>query len=189
MYRAHDRQSSFSTLHRAASTIPRIFKINRLRCSPGMTPNPLQSRAYAYITINECLADDQIKVPIRSSTVVNYIKHDCPVRSRSLAIPEWDDDPQIGELYRPFILDEKMGWISDLELEGVMDMAERNMRETGERLKILVLYGSLKQRLVLPCIQRTMVKLQAIGGDVFFCQVVLPSCRVRGRSNPLPAWL
>lgn len=158
----------FPTLGRAACTVPRIFNINRLHSSSRVTPAPVHSRVYANMTINNSLADDQIKIPVCSSRVVNDIKHNFPLQSHSLEIPECDDDPQVRELYRPFILDEKMDWISDLELEGVMEMAESNMRETGERLKILVLYGSLRQRLVLPCIQLAVLKLQVMGGDLFF---------------------
>ena len=86
-------------------------------------------------------------------------------RPRSLAIPECEDDTRIRKLYRPFVLakedvergekeegeeEEGRDWIGDLELDAAMDMAERNMQETGgQRLKILVLYGSLRQRFVV----------------------------------------
>jgi hypothetical protein len=55
------------------------------------------------------------------------LKHDFSTRLRSHAIPKEDSDPQIRELYRPFILDEKMDWISNLEPEGAMDMAKHNL--------------------------------------------------------------
>jgi len=70
--------------------------------------------------------------------------------NRSLAIRECDDEPGIRERYRPFLLDkedDKADWIDDLELDTVTTMAAENMQRTGERLKVLVLYGSLRQRL------------------------------------------
>lgn len=68
---------------------------------------------------------------------------------RSLSIRECDDDPGIRERYRPFLLDKEgneADWIDDLELGTVMTMAAENMQRTGDRLKVLVLFGSLRQR-------------------------------------------
>lgn len=68
---------------------------------------------------------------------------------RSLSIRECDDDPGIRQRYRPFLLDkegDKADWVDDLELGTVMTMAAENMQRTGDRLKVLVLFGSLRQR-------------------------------------------
>lgn len=70
---------------------------------------------------------------------------------KSLALPESEDDPELREKYRPFILPEDVeekDWISVLELEGVIRIAEKDLARTQSRLKILVLYGSLRQRFV-----------------------------------------
>jgi len=72
--------------------------------------------------------------------------------NRSLAIRECDDEPGIRERYRPFLLkneDHKADWVDDLELDTVTTMATGNMQRTGERLKVLVLHGSLRQRLAI----------------------------------------
>jgi len=69
---------------------------------------------------------------------------------RSLAIRECDDEPGIRKKYRPFLLDkedDKADWVDDLGLDTVTTMAAENMQRTGGRLKVLVLYGSLRQRL------------------------------------------
>jgi arsenic resistance protein ArsH len=69
----------------------------------------------------------------------------CP----QLAISEVDDDPAIRTKYRPFLLDaevEATDWISQLELETAITMAEENLARTQSRLKVLVLYGSLRKR-------------------------------------------
>jgi arsenic resistance protein ArsH len=66
-----------------------------------------------------------------------------------LAISEAEDDPDIRAKYRPFLLDpevEAADWISQLELETAAAMAEENLSKTKSRLKVLVLYGSLRKR-------------------------------------------
>jgi arsenic resistance protein ArsH len=68
---------------------------------------------------------------------------------RSLAIPESEDDAQIRQKYRPFILNEQQqaeDWADRLELDTVLDMAEKDLALTQKRLKVLVLYGSLRKR-------------------------------------------
>ncbi|KAJ9360446.1 hypothetical protein DTO027B9_1430 [Paecilomyces variotii] len=69
---------------------------------------------------------------------------------RSLAISEKDDDRDIRQKYRPFILEGDSRtedcWVNDLELTTVLDMAEKDLRNTNQRLKVLVLYGSLRRR-------------------------------------------
>lgn len=68
-------------------------------------------------------------------------------QDRTLAMSESEDDPAIRQKYRPFILtDATEDWVSNLELTTVLDMAENNLRNTNERLKVLVLYGSLRRR-------------------------------------------
>jgi hypothetical protein len=65
----------------------------------------------------------------------------------SLAIAEREDDIEIWQKYRPFILEDNTleDWVSTLELT-VMDMAAQELRKSNNRLKVLVLYGSLRRR-------------------------------------------
>ncbi|EOD43445.1 putative arsenic resistance protein [Neofusicoccum parvum UCRNP2] len=69
---------------------------------------------------------------------------------RSLAIPAAEDDAEIRKRYRPFLLDEKTAssdWISKLEITTAMKMVDDELKRTGgDRLKILVLHGSLRSR-------------------------------------------
>ncbi|KAK9385174.1 flavoprotein-like protein [Lipomyces mesembrius] len=66
---------------------------------------------------------------------------------RSLALRENDDDPNIRRKYRPFIMEDgRVDWTDLLELTTVMDMAEKDLQLTGERLRVLILYGSLRRR-------------------------------------------
>jgi arsenic resistance protein ArsH len=66
-----------------------------------------------------------------------------------LPISEGEDDPEIRTKYRPFLLDaatEATDWISGLELETTISMAEADLAKTKTRLRVLVLYGSLRKR-------------------------------------------
>ena len=68
---------------------------------------------------------------------------------RSLAIPAEEDEVEIRTHYRSFLLDPVVAdedWIAKLELATVTEMAQRDLIKTGQRLKVLVLYGSLRQR-------------------------------------------
>ncbi|KAJ6126385.1 hypothetical protein N7523_001997 [Penicillium sp. IBT 18751x] len=67
---------------------------------------------------------------------------------RSLALRSSEDDPDIRQKYRPFILggNATEDWVNKLELATALDMAEHNLRNTNERLRVLVLYGSLRRR-------------------------------------------
>jgi hypothetical protein len=71
---------------------------------------------------------------------------------RSLAIQESDDDPEIRRQYRPFLLPNEIAntdWIASLEMSTVMSMVYKEMHQVnGSRLKVLVLYGSLRERCV-----------------------------------------
>jgi len=67
----------------------------------------------------------------------------------SLAIPASEDGAEVRSEYRPFLLSEEpqqTDWVSKLELATVTEMASHDLQATGERLKVLVLYGSLRSR-------------------------------------------
>ncbi|KAL8892144.1 MAG: hypothetical protein Q9215_000901 [Flavoplaca cf. flavocitrina] len=70
---------------------------------------------------------------------------------QSLAIQESDDDPEIRRQFRPFLLRKRIvdsDWVTHLEISTAMRMAYEEMhRPHGTRLKVLVLYGSLRERL------------------------------------------
>lgn len=67
----------------------------------------------------------------------------------SLAISKAEDDADIRLKYRPFILkddDAAEDWVSTLELTTALDMAAKELQVSHNRLKVLVLYGSLRRR-------------------------------------------
>lgn len=67
-----------------------------------------------------------------------------------LEITEKQDDPAIRSKYRPYLLDERVvesDWISKLELDTVEDMVQADLdANNGGRLRVLVIYGSLRAR-------------------------------------------
>lgn len=71
-------------------------------------------------------------------------------RRNDLQITDHRDDAVIRDKYRPFLLDERVAasdWISKLELDTVEDMVRADLAATnGDRLRVLVLYGSLRAR-------------------------------------------
>ena len=67
----------------------------------------------------------------------------------SLAMQASNEDDKFRKLYRPFLLNEEVprsDWVSRLELATVTKMAQDDIEKTGERLRVLVLYGSLRKR-------------------------------------------
>lgn len=67
---------------------------------------------------------------------------------RSLSLPSNEDDSEIRKKYRPFVLsdDGAEDWTNKLELTTALDMAEEDLQKTNDRLKVLVLFGSLRRR-------------------------------------------
>ncbi|KAF2871222.1 flavo protein-like protein [Massariosphaeria phaeospora] len=70
---------------------------------------------------------------------------------RSFAIPITEDSMRTRRFYRPFVLDDETAsedWVARLELSSVLKMVEREVleKEGAERLRVLVLVGSLRKR-------------------------------------------
>jgi arsenic resistance protein ArsH len=114
----------YNTLKRVPSTIRPAFSPSLLRFK---YPKRMSS------------AIPQQVAPNTSQTEASY---------RSLAIPLDEDSQEIRQKYRPFILSDNVteDWVNNLDLATVTEMAEQNLKATNERLKVLVLYGSLRKR-------------------------------------------
>lgn len=72
-------------------------------------------------------------------------------RNISLAIPASEDEDAVRESYRPFLLNdesqEQKDWVAELELSTVLKMVDLQvLRNGGDRLKVLVLHGSMRKR-------------------------------------------
>jgi arsenic resistance protein ArsH len=71
-------------------------------------------------------------------------------RNSSFAIPSAEDEPAVRSSYRPFLIeDDKLDqdWVSQLELSTVLKMVDLQVLRTGgDRLKVLVLHGSMRKR-------------------------------------------
>lgn len=68
----------------------------------------------------------------------------------SLAVPESEDDADVRARYRPFLLEgseAEHDWVAGLELGTVAKMVQEEVfYKKQDRLRILVLYGSLRSR-------------------------------------------
>jgi len=105
--------------------------------------------------VSSILASININGDLNNTSAARFVEKpviDPSFSFKSLAIPEADDDAEVRAKYRPFLLDERVrrtDWVAKLELATATKMAETDLRETGDRLKILMLYGSLRKRYVL----------------------------------------
>jgi arsenical resistance protein ArsH len=85
---------------------------------------------------------------VRRKTI--QLHSDPAYAGRTLAIPQHEDDSEVRSKYRPFVLRPKVtntDWVAKLELSTVLKMAEADLARTGgDRLKVLVLVGSLRAR-------------------------------------------
>ena len=85
-----------------------------------------------------------------AARVAVSLRPDPSYLNRTLEIPASEDDPEVRKAYRPFLLSSEViqsDWVSKLELSTVMKMAEQELeRSDGNRLKVLVLYGSMRSR-------------------------------------------
>ncbi len=80
---------------------------------------------------------------------VELLPRDPHFAYQSLAIPPSEDDVEIRTKYRPFLLPDEIqltDWISSLELATVTKLSDTDIHSTNSRLKVLVLYGSLRKR-------------------------------------------
>lgn len=100
----------------------------------------------------------------------------------SLAIPTDEDDKSVRAQYRPFLLPGDVtgnDWVSKLELSTALKMAEADIRRSGgDRLKVMVLYGSLRSRYVI-------IARAEVSNDSLMCQVVFPPTCFRVRTYSL----
>jgi arsenic resistance protein ArsH len=78
------------------------------------------------------------------------ITTDAAYRDRSLAIPSSQDEALVRKTYRPFLLDDAYSdqdWVARLELSTALKMVDLQvLRSGGDRLKVLVLHGSMRKR-------------------------------------------
>ncbi|GAB7347286.1 hypothetical protein MBLNU459_g3372t1 [Dothideomycetes sp. NU459] len=69
---------------------------------------------------------------------------------RTLAMPDSEDDAAVRSRYRPFLLPPATAaadWVARLELSTALRIAEADLARTaGARVRVLVLYGSLRAR-------------------------------------------
>lgn len=111
----------------------------------GVVLPPILTRGHTR-TATRSLTTGPRKMQTNGSTQPSRPLPDRP----DLQISESQDDAALRSKYRPFLLDERVAksdWISKLELDAVEDMVQADLAaNNGERLRVLVLYGSLRAR-------------------------------------------
>lgn len=146
-----------------ATLIQRSFNLHQHRLllgarsyTPTMSPHSVQMNGVAsphqhqtQYSINESTPAQGDLNNVASMRQTEEILGNPDFAYRSLAIPAEEDGNELRTKYRPFILDPVIAeddWVAKLELATATEMAHRDLINTGERLKVLVLYGSLRQR-------------------------------------------
>lgn len=84
-----------------------------------------------------------------AARVTSILEVDPKYSNKSLAIDAQEDEASIREQYRPFLLPTATedDWIANLELATTLKMVEAEILDKKQdRLRILVLYGSLRNR-------------------------------------------
>jgi len=88
-------------------------------------------------------------IPLTRMAASRILPRGTPRPYLSMAIPAGEDDLEIRRKYRPFLLEdttESNDWVSQLELSTVTSMVKEDLEKGNPRLKVLVLYGSLRKR-------------------------------------------
>ncbi|PYH40449.1 arsenic resistance protein ArsH [Aspergillus saccharolyticus JOP 1030-1] len=128
--------------------IARLLKPGgRIAISDILARKPLPDQITKNMALYTTMAHPAVAQP--GPTVPDFVNgHEsiqCPYPS--LAIPQSEDDADIRQQYRPFILDDAAeDWVNALELTTAMNLAMQELQKSNNRLKVLVLYGSLRRR-------------------------------------------
>lgn len=113
-----------------------------LHCKQSIPMRVCLGRAFQ---LPSMLVRSRFVLPCRTYTAVSSAQ---PKETQSLALPGSEDDSTIRQKYRPFLCnnDPAEDWVKDLELNTALSMVQQNLQTTNDRLKVLVLYGSLRRR-------------------------------------------
>jgi hypothetical protein len=86
-------------------------------------------------------AAERSRVQLTADPAYRHVSH---------ALTSATDDSEVRSAYRPFLQDNvppSQDWVSQLELSTVLKMVDKQVLQAGQdRLKVLVIYGSMRQR-------------------------------------------
>jgi hypothetical protein len=165
-FRPHANDISAVTCHNPSGALGHVMLLpNTIRTTPFMQQSPMvlsiATRAFVFRAVYTSSRHFSVKRPmsVRMSGDLNNtdaaraqreIETDLSYRSRSFAIPASQDDAVLRQSYRPYLLDDTTtasDWIAQLELSTALKMVDTQILNGGqERLRVLILYGSLRQR-------------------------------------------
>jgi hypothetical protein len=137
---------------RCISTTAFTSKIHAMAVAPYFDRLPVCVEAQAPRMLKEIEKLEHRNGDLNNTTAMRDVlkpHRDPRFAHRSLAIHPSKDDPLVRSRYRPFLLPEGIqqeDWISRLELATATELAHNEIELRGERLRVLVLYGSLRQR-------------------------------------------
>jgi hypothetical protein len=135
-----------------------MFSVRGLRVLPvkhsSRRPLPLRALAPSSLSTTPRAMGTHVMIQgdLNNTSVMRNVRTFTPdpaYATKSLAITASEDDPKTRSKYRPFLLPPEIAssdWISKLELSTATKLAEEDLKRTGERLRVLVLYGSLRKR-------------------------------------------
>ncbi|KAL4926368.1 arsenic resistance protein ArsH [Aspergillus undulatus] len=136
---APDKQAVFKE-------IARLLKAGgRVAISDILARKPLPERITKDMALYTAMAHSTTAQP---GPTVPSLTNRWQSKDHTLAIPSTEDNADIRHRYRPFILDDDAeDWVGKLELTTAMAMATKELQTSNDnRLKVLVLYGSLRRR-------------------------------------------
>ncbi|RDH16514.1 arsenic resistance protein ArsH [Aspergillus niger ATCC 13496] len=136
---AADKERVFKEIARLLKPGGRVAISDILARQP--LPNTITQSMALYVGRYHTMACSAAAQP--AATIPSFVN-----KLSSLAIPESEDNADIRQKYRPFLLADEAAedWVNKLELTTAMEMAAQELRKSNNRIKVLVLYGSLRRR-------------------------------------------
>lgn len=188
--------TSLLTLHARISPYRAIVRI-RHSCLRLRSQSHLQLRMASQITPP---ASGVPSEPAKSSILAASISPHKIQPKTSLSISKAEDDAEVRAKYRRSFLNgweiidnstvdaalrAPADWITELELDAVEATARAHYASGGTRLKVMVLYGSLRKRLVTSVM---MLQWLSVGGSCLICfEQVLFAPHGNGSSTHSPS--
>lgn len=135
-----------------SSTTKFTSKIHTMAVAPRLDPLPVCAEAQEPQKSKGTEKLEYLNDDLNNTAALRVVlepHRDPHFAHQSLAIPTFKDDPLVRSKYRPFLLPDEVqreDWISRLELATATELAHNEIKLRGERLRVLVLYGSLRQR-------------------------------------------
>lgn len=137
---------------RVTSTTRLTSKIHTMAVAPPLDHLPVCAEAQDPRGLKGVEKLEHLNGDLNNTAAMRVVlkpRRDHHFAHQSLAIPPSEDDPLVRSRYRPYLLSNEIqreDWISRLELATATELAHSDLELRRERIKVLVLYGSLRKR-------------------------------------------